>query len=58
MEAISADETVINEMLILLRKIYLERFYHELQEETLIDLSNTEYSNDELTYEYIQHFER
>ena len=58
METISADGAVINEMLILLGKIHLERFYHELQGETLIDLLDTGYSNDELAYEYIQHFER
>ena len=29
-KVISINETVINEMLILLKKVYLEYFYHEL----------------------------
>ena len=45
-------------MLILLERVHLERFYYELQEKTLIDLSDTGYLNDELAYEYIQHFKR
>ena len=39
-------------------RICLKRFYYELQKETLIDLLDTKYSNDKLTYEYIQHFKR
>jgi hypothetical protein len=44
-------------MLILLGRVHLERFYHELQEEVLIGLSDSRYANDELSWEYIQHFE-
>ena len=58
MEVISVDGAVIDEMLILSGRVYLERFYYELQGETLVGLSDTGYSNDELAYEYIQHFER
>ena len=58
MEVISANGAVINEMLILSRRVHLKRFYHELQEETLVGLLDTGYSNDELAYEYIQYFER
>ena len=43
-------------MLILLERVHLERFYHDLQEETLIDLLDIEYLNNKFTYEYIQHF--
>ena len=58
MKVINIDGIVINEILILSERVYLERFYHELYKETLIDLSDTEYSNNELVYKYIQHFER
>ena len=51
-------EVVNNEMLILLEKVYLERFYYELQKETLINLSDTEYSNNKFVYKYIQYFKR
>ena len=45
-------------MLILPGKVHLERFYYELQEEVLVGLLETGYSNDEFSYEYIRHFER
>jgi Tc5 transposase DNA-binding domain len=57
-EAISTGKAVIEEMLILPGKVHLEHFYRELQGEILVGLSETGYSNDELTYEYIMHFER
>jgi DDE superfamily endonuclease len=44
-------------MLILPRKVHLERFYRELQEEVLVGLLETGYANDELSMEYIRHFE-
>jgi DDE superfamily endonuclease len=56
-EAISAGGAVIDEMLILPGRVHLERFYHELQGEVLIGLSDSGYANDELSWEYIQHFE-
>jgi DDE superfamily endonuclease len=45
-------------MLILPGKVHLERFYHDLQEDVLVGLSESGYSNDELAYEYIHHFKR
>jgi hypothetical protein len=48
-KAISASEAVINKMLILPERVHLKRFYHELQEEVLIGLSDSEYANDELS---------
>ena len=45
-------------MLILPGKVHLERFYRDLKDEILVGLSDTGYANDELTYAYIQHFER
>jgi hypothetical protein len=57
-EAISAGGAVIDEMLILPGKVHLERFYYDLQGEVLVGLSDTGYSNDELSFEYMKHFER
>ena len=57
-EVINVDEIVINEMLILLERFHLKRFYHDLKGETLIGLLDTGYLNNELTYECIQYFER
>ena len=45
-------------MFILSRKIYLERFYRDLKNEVLVSLLDTGYVNDELTFMYIQYFER
>ena len=55
---VSTVEVVIKSILILSRKVYLERFYRDLKNEILIDLSNTEYVNNEFSYVYIQYFER
>jgi DDE superfamily endonuclease len=57
-EAISAGGIVIEEMLILPGKIHMERFYRDLQGEVLVGLSESGYSNDELAFEYIHHFDR
>ena len=57
-EAINAGGAVIDEILILSGKVHLERFYRELQGEVLVGLSETGYVNDELSFEYIRHFER
>jgi hypothetical protein len=57
-EAISADGAVIKLMLILTRKVHLARFYEDLQGDIMISLSESGYTNDELSYDYIQHFER
>jgi hypothetical protein len=56
-EAISAGGAVIEEMLILLGKTHLERFYTDLGDNVLVDLSDTGYTNDELSYQYIIHFD-
>ena len=45
-------------MFILSEKVHLERFYRDLKNEVLMNLSDTEYANDELTFTYIQYFER
>ena len=52
-EAISIDGVIIDEMLILSKRVHLKRYYHELQEKTLINLLDIKYLNDELTYKYI-----
>ena len=45
-------------MFILSEKIYLERFYWDLKDKVLEELSETGYVIDEFTFIYIQHFER
>ena len=45
-------------MFILSKKIHLERFYRDLKNEILINLSDTEYVNNELSFTYIQYFKR
>jgi hypothetical protein len=57
-EAVSAAGIAIELMLILLGKLHLERFYRDLGDDILVGLSDTGYTNDELTFTYIQHFER
>ena len=57
-ETVSTTGVVIEPMFILSGKVYLERFYRDLKNEVLVDLSDTGYVNDELSYVYIQHFER
>ena len=57
-ETVNATRAVIESMFILSRKVHLERFYRDLKNEVLVGLSDTEYVNDELTFTYIQHFER
>jgi hypothetical protein len=55
-EAVSAGGAVIKEMLILLAKCYLERWYKDLRDNVLISISESGYTNNELLYEYIWHF--
>jgi DDE superfamily endonuclease len=57
-EAVSAAGIAIEPMLILPGKLHLERFYQDLGDDILVGLSDTGYANDELTFTYIQHFER
>jgi hypothetical protein len=57
-EAINAINIIIKPILILLERVYLERFYRDLEDEVLMGLSDTNYANNELTFAYIQHFER
>jgi hypothetical protein len=57
-KAVSASGAVIKLILILPGKVYLERFYHDLQKDVLVGLSESGYSNDELAYEYIHYFKR
>ena len=56
-ETVSTVGVVIKLMFILSEKVHLERFYRDLKDEILIDLLDTRYVNDELSYTYIQHFE-
>lgn len=57
-EAVSAAGNVIEEMLILSGKTHLERFYTDLSDNVLVGLSESGYTNDELSYQYIIHFNR
>jgi DDE superfamily endonuclease len=57
-EAISASGAIIEPILILTRKIHLARFYEDLQGDIMISLSESRYTNNELLYDYIQHFKR
>jgi DDE superfamily endonuclease len=57
-EAVSAGGAVIEEMLILPGKNHLERWYKDLGDDVLVGVSDTGYTNDELSYQYIQHFHR
>ena len=52
-KTVNIVKVVIKSILILLRKVHLERFYRDLKNEVLIDLSDTEYVNNELSYAYI-----
>ena len=52
-KTVNAAEDTIELMLILTDKVHLECFYHNLHDDILVSLSDTEYSNDDLIYEYI-----
>ena len=52
-EAVNTAEDTIELMLILTDKVHFKYFYHNLHDDILVNLSDTEYS---LMYEYIQHF--
>jgi hypothetical protein len=49
-EVVSVRGAVINEMLIILRKWHLESWYPDLDNNVLISVSNTGYTNDELSF--------
>ena len=57
-KTVNTVEVVIKLIFILSRKIHLERFYRDLKNEILIDLLDTGYVNNELSYVYIQYFKR
>lgn len=58
-EAVSADGRLIPPMLIIAGKNHMEQWYpDELNEETLIGVSETGYSNDELSMDWLRHFDR
>jgi DDE superfamily endonuclease/Tc5 transposase DNA-binding domain len=57
-EAISAGGAVINEMLIIPGKRYLEGWYPDLDDNVLVGVSDTGYTNDELSFKWIKHFHR
>jgi hypothetical protein len=40
-------------MLILIGKVHLARFYEDLRGDIMIDLSESGYTNDKLSYDYI-----
>ena len=48
---------VFNSIFILLKKVYLKRFYQDLKNEVFINLLDIEYTNNEFIYVYIQYFE-
>ena len=50
---VSTIRVIIKSMFILLKKIYLKRFYWDLKNEILIDLLNTKYVNNKYFYTYI-----
>jgi hypothetical protein len=55
-EAVSAGGAVIVEMLILPGKTHMERWYENLGDDVLVGVSDS--GNDELSYQYILHFNR
>jgi len=57
-EAVSAGGAVIKEMLIVLGKAHMQSWYQDLRDDVLVGVSDTGYTNDELSYEYILHFHR
>ena len=57
-KTVSTIKVVIKLMFILSEKIHLKRFYRDLKNKILIDLSDTEYVNNELSFVYIQYFKR
>jgi hypothetical protein len=57
-EAVSAGGAVIKEMLIVPGKTHIESWYKDLGDDVLVGVSDTGYTNDELSYEYILHFHR
>jgi hypothetical protein len=57
-EAVSVGGAVIEEMLILLGKTHMERWYEDLGDDVLVGVSDSGYTNDELSYQYILHFNR
>jgi len=57
-EAVSAGGAVIEEMLIVPGKTHMEPWYENLDDDVLVGVSDTGYTNDELSYEYILHFNR
>jgi hypothetical protein len=57
-ETIDADGIVIDSFLILLGANYLYKAFRDLFGKTLIDISKTNYSNDDLNLEYTRHFNK
>jgi hypothetical protein len=57
-EAVSAGGAVINEMLIIPAKRHLARWYDDLGADVLVGVSDSGYTNDELSYQWIRHFHR
>ena len=55
-KTVNAAEDTIESILILTDKIHLKYFYCDLHNDILVDLSDTEYLNNDLMYKYIQHF--
>jgi DDE superfamily endonuclease/Tc5 transposase DNA-binding domain len=57
-EAVSAGGAVIEEMLIVPGKSHMASWYNDLSDDVLVGVSDTGYTNDELSYEYMLHFHR
>jgi hypothetical protein len=57
-EAVTVGGVVIDEMLIIPGKRHLESWYPDLDDNVLVSVSDTGYTNDELSFEWIKHFHR
>jgi hypothetical protein len=57
-EVVSVEGAIINEMLFIPGKRHLESWYPDLDDNVLISVSDTSYTNDELLFEWIKHFHR
>lgn len=60
METISTDGYTLPSFVILKGKIHLKKFYfkEEFSSDTTIDLSESEYINEELFISFLKHFDR
>ena len=57
-EAISTDGFIIPPLIILSAQQIQYRWFHDLNQDERIAVTDTGYTNDQLTYQWIQHFEK